>query len=571
MTWLVMALAIPAVAAESGVRVELEGVPAEIHDAVLASIGLQQQGEKGPLDEQTVRFLHRRAAGQIRTALQAFGYYRAEVTSALERQPERWVARYRVTPGEPIQYSDVTVELTGDGAQEDALSKRVIDFPIRVGDALVHESYEQAKQDLLRAALDTGYLDAQFTTREIRVDLQTYRAELSLRLDTGSLYHFGLINIVQDAFDRAFIERFVQISPGDRYSPRRLIELERTLRDTDYFSTVTVQPRVRLADEREVPVDVKLAMRPPSKYTFGVGYGTDTGARGSAGWERRWVNRRGHRIGANARISQIAEEVAANYTIPIRNPITDQLSFVAGYTNDHPDNLDSEIGRIGVIRSTLHGRTRVAYSLFFQHETYVVSDQADSVYFLMPGASLSRVVADDRIFPNKGLRLAVSARGAYQGVVSDISFLQLTVQGKAVRRLWRNGRILLRGDAGATLASEVEVVPASLRFYAGGDQSVRGYDYQELGPVDENGKVIGGRYLLVGSVEYEHQLSDQWSAAAFFDIGNAFDEFEEPLEEGAGVGIRWRSPVGPVRLDVANAISKQGRPWRLHITIGPDL
>ena len=137
--------------------------------------------------------------------------------------------------------------------------------------------------------------------------------------------------------------------------------------------------------------------------------------------------------------------------------------------------------------------------------------------------------------------------------------------------LGSRGRVILRGEAGVTIASEVTVLPASIRFFAGGDQSVRGYDYKELGPVDENGEVIGGRYLLVGSIEYDHRITDDWSVAAFLDAGNAFDDFDEPLEQGAGFGVRWRSPVGPVRLDIANAISKPGNHWRVHFTIGPDL
>jgi translocation and assembly module TamA len=131
--------------------------------------------------------------------------------------------------------------------------------------------------------------------------------------------------------------------------------------------------------------------------------------------------------------------------------------------------------------------------------------------------------------------------------------------------------LITRLDIGRTGIDDFTQLPASLRFFAGGDQSVRGYSYNTLGPTDAQGAVVGGPHLLVGSVEYEHALASKWSAAVFFDQGNALNDFRDPLKKGAGVGVRWRTPIGQIRVDVAAALSEPGRPRRFHISIGPDL
>jgi translocation and assembly module TamA len=401
--------------------------------------------------------------------------------------------------------------------------------------------------------------------------MQRYQAQLSLTLDTGPLFYFGDISLIQDDFDNAFLERFVDIEAGQRYSATRIIALENALRDTGYFLEVRANPRLADTVDQRVPIDVTFESIKPSSYEFGLGYGTDTGARARVGWERHRVNRRGHQFVANLRVSQRIQDASARYAIPIRNPRNDRFSIFSTYLNEEPDTSETELGRVGIGRATVHGRSRWEYLLTFQHETFTVADQTDTVNFLAPGVNFSWVTADDRLFPSRGLRADIGLILTYDGILSDVSFAQTRLLAKWLHPLGSAGRIIIRGEAGFTIASEVTVLPASIRFFAGGDQSVRGYDYKELGPVDENGEVIGCRYLLVGSMEYEHRITDVWSAAVFVDAGNAFDDFDETLERGAGFGVRWRSPVGPVRLDIANAITKPGKPWRVHFTIGPDL
>jgi len=170
-----------------------------------------------------------------------------------------------------------------------------------------------------------------------------------------------------------------------------------------------------------------------------------------------------------------------------------------------------------------------------------------------------------------GLRFDVSLRGASKNLVSDTDFLQLQGGVKAITPLGKSNRVIARGRLGTTWTDEFHQLPSSIRFFAGGAQSVRGYAYQSLGPRDDNGQVIGGQHLMVGSIELEHSLNSKWGAALFYDGGNAIDKFTDKLERGAGFGLRWKSPVGAVRVDLASAVSRDGHPWRIHFNIGPDL
>ena len=553
------------------VEVRVEGVPEPLLSTLHSALGIMQESKKGDINEKHLRTLHRRAEGQIKTALQAFGYYKSEVKGNLQREKDRWIARYAVSVGPPLVYQDIQTEVTGAGGQEPGIQKLILNFPIKTGHVVDHGVYESTKRTWLRTAIDLGYLDARLSRREIRVDLERYRADLALILDTGPLFHFGSFNLIQDEFDENFLRRYIQIEPGQRYSAAKLIALETAFRDSGYFLEATVQPRIKDAVDHRVPVDIILEPLKPSSYVFGLGYGTDTGARGKAGWERRRVNRRGHRFGADLTLSETSKALSARYMIPIRNPQEDRFSVFAKYLNDNPDSSDSELGKIGVSRSTVHGNTHWEYGLSFQRETFTVAEQTDTVDFLTPVISLSRVTSDDRLFPKRGLRTDIGMILAYDGILSDVSFAQIHLRAKLIRSLGKRGRLLLRGEAGITSASDVTVLPASIRFFTGGDQTVRGFGYQELGPMDASGEVIGGRYLLIGSVEYEYRIKPDWSVALFLDSGNAFDDFDEPLEQGAGLGVRWHSPVGPVRLDLANALTKSGHPWRVHFSIGPDL
>ena len=190
---------------------------------------------------------------------------------------------------------------------------------------------------------------------------------------------------------------------------------------------------------------------------------------------------------------------------------------------------------------------------------------------MIPGASWTRTWGRNRIITLDGLRIDIALQGASRELISDADFAQLQTGIKFIQPLGSTNRLIARGRVGATVTDDFDELPASVRFFAGGSQSVRGYAFESLGPRNADGEVEGGKHLMVGAIELEHNLAAKWSVALFYDAGNAINSIDETLEHGAGFGFRWKSPVGPVRVDLASAISRDGAPWRLHINIGPDL
>ncbi len=532
-----------------------------------------------------MRRLHARAPGEIKLALQPFGFYRPRIESELQTPGDRWTARYLIDPGPPMLVRRLTFELRGDGAQDAQLQAAAAQFPLREGDPLQHAAYEAGKSALTREAADRGYLDARFATSEIRIDLEAYSSEISLAFETGPRFFFGPVVFNQDVLDPDVLRGYVTFRPGEPFSAARLLELQRALSGGPYFSRVEVLPRRDRADSLRVPIDVDLEPRKPQRYELGVGYGTDTGPRGTFEAENRRTNRRGHRARAELKGSDVEQSITGRYIIPSRYPRTSVLTLFAGFARLDPRSSDSDKILVGASLSRLRGSWEETLSLTFEREDFEVGPDTGRTNLLIPSASWSRVWADDRIFPRRGQRIRFDVMASHDAVLSSASFAQARFNTKFIRSLTGRTRLIARADLGATYSASVakfRELPPTIRFFAGGDQSVRGYGFRSLGP-DEVGadgirRVIGGRGLAVVSVELEQRFLNRWGVAAFFDAGNAF-EFESQkllgsagtLKQGAGMGLRWLSPIGMVRADAAFGVSEADVPFRFHLVIGPDL
>lgn len=560
----------PVAARATTVEVKITGLDEELLGNVRLLLGIEQnRGEPG-LTDGRIRALHARAPAEIRRALEPFGYYRAGVRAELVAVNGRWLARYVVEPGPPLPVAELDLRLDGDAREDEEFQELLATFPVRLGERLQHAGYEDGKRALLSLAAERGYFDARLVRHEVRVDLERYQAEVALHLDSGPRYRFGPVRFEQEFFDPEFLERFTTFRPGEPYRNSALLQLQTALTDTDYFQQVEVQPHRELAADHEVPITVRLVLRPPNKYTFGVGYGTDTGMRGKLGWERRLINPGGHRFGAAVDLSEIRTTLSARYRIPVLDPRTDEIVVSTAYTDDHPQASTSEIITFGVGLRHRRGAWRETLSATYHREDYTAGEDEGRTSLFMPGATWERVWGQERLHAHRGSRWQLDLRGASTDLASDVTFWQARLAGKTIVPAG-TGRFIVRTEGGYTRVDQFEDLPATLRFYAGGSQNVRGYAYQSLGPVGATGEVIGGHHLAFGSLEYEHRLFGAWSAAVFYDAGKAFSDAGEPWSEGAGAGVRWRTPIGLLRIDVASALSRAGDPWRLHVTIGPDL
>ena len=557
------------------VKMEIEGVRRELRTQILASLSLQREDD-GKLTEERIRSLHSQASDEIGEALQPFGFYKPQVRSELRQDGKTWIAHYDVDPGPAIKIASVDLQINGAGADDPRFREIRDDFPVHQGDVLFHPNYEAGKKRLTDLAAEEGYLDAAFQENQVRVDLERYRADVVLHYDTGPRYRFGPVEFRQEVLDPRLLQGYVTFKQGEPLDVNKVLQMQNAISDSPYWSRVEVVTRQDRAQGLEVPIVVNLQPAKTMRFSGGLGYGTDTGPRAKGTWDLRRINRHGHRGQVQISVSQIEQSFQSSYLIPGAYPRTDTLSFNAGYDRQHNDQVDSQTGLVGAQYTFLKSGWTHTYGLNFERESYEVGVDKGVSNLLVPSAGFERVKADDRIYTTNGYRLRLTLQGAPEvSPVSSASFLQELAEAKVIRTVGDRNRLIGRAQLGYTATNQFRQLPPRFRFFAGGDQSVRGYRYQDLGTRDEAGNVIGGEALVTASVEYEYRLQgflEKWGLAAFYDTGNAFHDFSGlSLARGAGVGIRWRSPIGPVRADVAVGLSSPGHPIVFHLNIGPDL
>jgi len=560
------------------VTLRIEGLKGVLRDNVLQILGVATLvGRIAPLccsesDLPTLHRLHDQASADIAQALEPMGYYHVSVQSRLESQGEGWQVEYQIDPGVPVLVTRLEVVWTGPGRDDPQLSATLTRFPLVSGDVFEHARYEKGKKALMDAALAQGYLDVTLLQHQVRVDPALHSAEITLILATGPRYRFGEVRLQQDVLDEDLLRRYIPFTRGIPYTAAYLQELQEALTDSDYFANITLRPRLDEAQDQEVPVDVLLEPRLRRRYALGLGYGTDTGARGNASLEERFINREGHRLRTDFRVSQVRDSLSAEYLIPLAQPRTDHLAFTAAYLDDRSGDTASRSLLLGVnrIKKFPDGWIRTLY-LDELIESYHAGILSNTPRLLYPGMTwlYSTDTKDPR--PHRGFRVSLDLKSSPSPLVSSTRFIQTSLQTKGILAVGEGGRLLGRIDLGGTWVKGFSSLPPSLRFFAGGDNSVRGYGYRELGPQDSSGQVVGGRHLAVASIEYEQQVRTNWSVAAFYDLGNAFDSFNTTIRVGVGMGVRWQSPVGPVRVDLGFAMNEPGTPWRIHFNFGPDL
>ncbi len=576
----------PITMAAQRVELEISGLEKELQENVTAHLGIAQlvqhaglipfmPGDKDrpalAVTETNIRRLHRQATRDIEAALQPFGYYEPVIDAQLSRDGDTWKAVYHVDTGPATRIEQLDIQISGAGQTDERILSARKASQLKPGRRLLHSDYETTKEKLLQAALASGYLDARYRLAELRILKVQRQAQIRLLLDTGPRYFFGPISIEQDILDPDFVQQFVHIRQGEPFNTNALLELQLALSDSGYFSRVEVDPQRAAAADFHVPVVITTEPSKPRRYAVGLGYGTDTGPRLSLASEFRRINRRGHGILADIQLSDILKSVGAQYQIPIGNLVSDRLVFSSrAEFETFADGGTSDRYTLGVSRNEAWGPLQRRLYLNYQHEDFSLGEDDGKVDFFIPGITLSQLRADDVLFPRRGYSWNADLRGS-PGVISDTMFTRLDLAGKLVFPLSKRGRLLLRSRLGAMSVENFSVLPTSERFFAGGDQSVRGYEYQSLAPKDASGDVIGGQYLAVGSIELDYLFVGNFGAALFVDSGNAADDFLPSPKTGAGIGFRWRSPVGMLRIDIAHPFDDGNDGYRLHISIGPSL
>jgi len=556
------------------IRVEIDGVDRPIADNIRAFLTLGRYLRRDDLTDAQVRRLADRAVDEATDALRPFGYYAPSVRSRTTRDDENWIVRLFVVPGEPVRFQVVDVAITGPGDADTTLRSVIHNSTVKPGARLEHAAYERLKLELLRSAQERGYLDANLDRHELIVDPEARTADVHLALATGGRYQFGAIQIEQDVISDRLFAGYVRFAEGQPFSPERIRSTQFALEDSNYFSTVTVLPGDRDPATLTVPVTVRGEPIRRDRYSVGAGYGTDTGVRGKFTWDNRRVNRRGHRSQIQVTASSVLTEAIARYIIPVGDPSLEKLEFSTAYINEEIGDLESErVEVIGGLTDAM-GRWQRVLFLKLDQERSTFPDGTDQTDLLfIPGVSYASLPPTFLTGWVRDAAYYLELSGSPQSLGSDASYLRFIARAEKVWRISGPWYLRLRGEVGASWINEFSELPASQRFFAGGDRSVRGFGLNELsppGPPDENGNPtegVGGENKLVASIEIERDLPRDFRIAAFYDTGDAFNDWSDPLEYSIGVGVRWKLPMLMIGLDVAQALSEPGKNPRLHLNI----
>ncbi len=522
-----------------------------------------------------LRALERRAAEEALTALRAYGYYRAEVAVEVSTGEDCAAATVRVAPGPRVTLRQVEVEIAGAARDDRGFTRAAERHALHAGAPLSHADYEAAKSLLETLALERGYLQGRFTRSSLRVDPAAGQADVRITYDSGPRFSVGEVRILQEpvVVEETLIRRFIEVEPGAPYDAGIVSRIYAALSGSEYFDAVEVRPLVSRPEQLSIPIEITLSARKRHKYSAGVGASTDEGIRTRFNYVNRRVNTLGHRIKAELRASLIEQRLSGEYQIPRAHPSDEWLSLQAGVRREDIDTFETIESRVGVSETKRRpwGWMETRF-VNLNHQSFDIADDSRATTLVIPGLRWNKTVADDPLRPRRGYSLDFEVRGSADFLISDVDFARALLSASAVYGLPAGLRLLTRADAGASWVAAFGDLPPSERFFAGGDVSIRGYAFEDLGPENDDGEVIGGQYLGVASLELEKAIGERWGIAAFADAGNAFggDGHATGIKVGVGAGVRWHSPIGPVRVDLAHPLDDD-TVLRLHLRIGPDL
>lgn len=508
----------------------------------------------------------------VRQALQPMGYYSPTLKLTLSDSKQGLVT-ITIKIGQPVLLRTVSIQLEGEAKQDPPFIALLKEHPIHSGSSLNHQQYESLKKALNSLALLRGYFDAHFTRHSIKVYPEPLAADLNLLFSSGPRYQFGTVRYGDmSSGTKNVIQTMIGFKPETPYETNKIIKLYNDLSSTHYFHKVDVHPVHDDNNTISIPVDVNVITNLNHEIETGVGFSTDEGPRMSITWDKPWVNDRGHSVSNIAQASGKRVELSSSYQIPMGNPLQEFYSLQGGY--QYKDSEDTLSNRFSAAVHRWHkdpeGWDRDLY-ISLESEQYEQGLTNDRSLLLIPGIALNRRQVQGNLNPTQGTSHNLKLEVSHKAWGTSASFIRLWGRSKWLDTFQGKHRILARIEQGITITDAIDDLPPSLRFFAGGDQSIRGFNYESIAPKDSFGKLIGGKYLTVTSFEYNYKVTNNWWVATFIDTGTSTNNYNNPWKTGSGIGLRWITPLGPLRIDFAFAISEEDSPWLLHFSIGPDL
>jgi translocation and assembly module TamA len=558
--------------ADAANRIELSGVTGERKQNVELYLSSIAASEINP----SARFKNR-VNRDIKLALRGLGYYQVVVDFEDKPQGKDYVLHAKITANKFV-YIDVNdIRILGGAANDTQFLQLLKNAAPKKGERLHHGKYENYKSELLSLANRKGFFDAKFERTELIVTPGDRRGTVKLFFNSGVRYKFGDISFHGSQINRGRLRSLLTFRKGDHYSARLLGELSQALSSTNWFSSINLEADVENRKDGVLPLRIELVPAMRNVLEAGIGYAsynTDRGLRLKGQWDKPWINNRGHSLSSELALSNPEQKFETRYKLPLRNVTNDYYQFTIGYSNlmDTDTDTDSQKINLAAERNWLlkSGWNRTA-SVRALYENFIQGSQDDQSLLLLPGLSFSRGTSDGSNMPQTADFYSLSAEVANKALASDTDFVILRGRAGWIGHWSADQRWLVRLDGGVILQEQVLNIPPSMRFFAGGDNSLRGFAYKEIAPLDDRNLFLGGTRLATANVEYQHRVKGDWWLALFTDHGSAWNDRPD-WQHSVGIGARWSSPIGPLRIDLAYPVNSDiHRGLRLHFTLGPEL
>ncbi|APX07425.1 outer membrane protein [Vibrio campbellii] len=552
--------------AYADVSLKIKGIDGALEDNVNAYLSSIPEDDYST----SLRF-QARLEQSITEALNALGYYHAKISYTITKDNDELIVN--IKPGEPVRIKEMDVVISGEAGEDEEFTNLIKKSRLKEGRILNQGEYDALKSGIRNLALQRGYFNGDFKLSRLEVVPELNEANVRLHYDSGIRYHFGTVEILGSQIWEDRVDSLRPFKTGEPYLVSEVGEYNQNLSNTDWFSSVFVEPDLtKLDDGRDLPIKVSLAPAAKNQIETGIGYSTDTGVRGTLKWKKPWVSARGHSFDTALSLSKPEQTITAGYKIPLDDVLHEYYQLQFGLK--HLDNRDTESleSNLAVER---HWITDGGWhkTLYVRHlyENFSQGLQEDGVQFVLPGASFSRTRTRGGNMPMWGDKQSVTVEYGDPALLSETRVLRLLGRTSWIRGIGQNHRGLFRLEGGANITDEFEKLSPSLRFFAGGDNNIRGYGYESISPTDSSGALTGAKYMVTSTLEYQYRVHGNWWGAVFYDIGDAFNKTPE-WKSGAGVGIRWASPVGPVSFDFAWGLDAEPDPeFRIHFSLGPEL
>jgi translocation and assembly module TamA len=523
--------------------------------------------------EKPTRTLQRYAKKQVQNSIKALGYYSPTIEVEFNKDDSELVVK--IERGPATRIDGINITLNGEGKSDTQLQTLIKNTNLKQGEVLNHGKYESAYKKIESMLLERGYFDAKWPARKLEVSIKKNSAVVTFVINTGVRYQYGSIEITSDTPAEKYIRSLAPFTQGQPYQSTYIADYNLELSSTPYFASVRVYADITARKNAQVPIKVEVVPKPANSFEIGGGFSTDLGPRVRFKWSKPWITEDGHYLETNMNIAEKQQDLSMAYTVPVDDPNDDLWRFSVGYKleDELADDTYSEILTAQLQRQwlTKDKWVRTAFLRRDQETFRLGADPKESTEMLMPGISYARKNLKGGTTPYWGEQWLISAEFGLDDVLSSTNLLRVQLQHAWLRTYLNKHLVFLKANVGAMLVDDINNVPYSLRFYAGGDQSVRGFAYQSISPENEDGELIGGKYLLSGTMEYNYQFAQNWRAALFVDGGTATNDFSDEFEVGAGFGFRYLTPVGPIRIDHAWGLTKESKSTRLSITIGPEI